>query len=118
MCDAHKDEKGIIHTHTSEICNYLQNKLKGERFIFRDETMNNEKMLEIHSNSSLPTVIVSPSLGYGTDLNGDKGRFQIIVKTPYPPLSNKRIKKKFDLDKTWYSNKTISTLIFLLKLRK
>lgn len=111
LCDAHKDEKGIIHTHTSEICNYLQNKLKGERFIFRDETMNNEKMLEIHSNSSLPTVIVSPSLGYGTDLNGDKGRFQIIVKTPYPPLSNKRIKKKFDLDKTWYSNKTISTLI-------
>jgi Rad3-related DNA helicase len=73
--------------------------------------MNNEKMLETHFNSPEPTVLVSPSLSHGTDLNGDKGRFQIIVKTPYPPLSNKRIKKKFDLDKNWYSDKTINSLI-------
>lgn len=111
LCDAHKGEKGLIHTHTSEICNYLQDKLKGDRFIFRGDTMNNEKMLETHFNSPEPTVLVSPSLSHGTDLNGDKGRFQIIVKTPYPPLSNKRIKKKFDLDKNWYSDKTINSLI-------
>jgi len=111
LCDNHPNEKGLIHTHTSEICNYLQNKLKGDRFIFRDETTNNEKMLDIHLKSSEPTVLVSPSLGFGTDLNGDKGRFQIIVKTPYPPLSNKRIKRKFDIDKTWYVSKTINTLV-------
>lgn len=111
LCDNHPNEKGLIHTHTSEICNYLQNKLKGDRFIFRDETMNNEKMLDMHLKSTEPTVLVSPSLGFGTDLNGDKGRFQIIVKTPYPPLSNKRIKRKFDIDKTWYTSKTINTLV-------
>ena len=55
--------------------------------------------------------LVSPSLTFGTDLNGEKGRFQIIVKTPYPPLSNKRIKKLFDLDKQWYSNKALCALV-------
>lgn len=111
ICDAHNGEKGLIHTHTGEICNYLKSKLKGTRFIFREENVNNEKLLEMHFNSKQPTVLVSPSLGFGTDFNGDKGRFQIIVKTPYPPLSNKRIRKKFDTDKTWYVDKTINSLI-------
>lgn len=111
ICKNHGNDKGLIHTHTTEICNYLQDKLKGNRFIFRNESNNNEKMLEEHIKSSEPTVLVSPSLAFGTDLNGDKGRFQIIVKTPYPPFSNKRIKRKFDIDKTWYTSKTINSLI-------
>lgn len=111
LCDAHTTEKGLIHTHTSEICNYLKTKLKGTRFIFREENVNNEKLIEMHFNSKQPTVLVSPSLGFGTDFNGDKGRFQIIVKTPYPPLSNKRIRRKFDIDKTWYTDKTINALV-------
>ena len=111
ICDAHPEEKGIIHTHSSDICSYLQEQLKGDRFIFRDEKTNNEQVLKEHYTSKEPTVIVSPSLGFGTDLHGDKGRFQIIVKTPFPPLSNKRIKKKFDDDKSWYTDKTINALI-------
>jgi ATP-dependent DNA helicase DinG len=111
LCDAHGTEKGLIHTHTSEICNYLKMKLKGRRFIFREEHLNNEKLIEMHFASKEPTILVSPSLGFGTDFKGDKGRFQIIVKTPYPPLSNKRIRRKFDIDKTWYTDKTINTLV-------
>jgi len=30
---------------------------------------------------------------------------------PYPPLSVKRIKKMFDLDKDWYENKMLNTLV-------
>jgi len=111
LCDAHGTEKGLIHTHTSEICNYLKMKLKGRRFIFREENVNNEKLIEMHFASKEPTILVSPSLGFGTDFKGDKGRFQIIVKTPYPPLSNKRIRRKFDIDKTWYTDKTINALV-------
>ena len=86
LCDNHAGEKGIIHTHSLEICNYLKNKLVGERFLFREQTATNEKILGEHFRTSKPTVLVSPSLTFGTDLNGEKGRFQIIVKTPYPPL--------------------------------
>lgn len=111
LCDNHAGEKGIIHTHSLEICNYLKNKLVGERFLFREQTATNEKILGEHFRTSKPTVLVSPSLTFGTDLNGEKGRFQIIVKTPYPPLSNKRIKKLFDSDKQWYSNKALCALV-------
>lgn len=111
ICDHHKGEKGIIHTHTNEICQYLSNQLKGTRFLFRQDTLNNEKMLGEHFTSKEPTVLVSPSLTMGTDLHGDNGRFQIIVKTPFPPLSNKRIKKKFDTDKSWYTAKTLNNLV-------
>ena len=37
--------------------------------------------------------------------------FQIIVKLPYLPLSDKRIKKIFDTDKDWYENRMLNTLV-------
>ena len=56
-------------------------------------------------------MLVSPSLTHGIDLKDDLARFQIIIKLPYSPLSNKRIKRMFDSDKTWYQNKMLSTLV-------
>jgi len=112
LTEMHKNDKGIIHTHSQEITNILKDKLKGNRrFLFRDETSNNEDILKEHYNSDFPTILVSPSLSYGVDLKDDLARFQIIVKLPYPPLSVKRVKKLFDIDKDWYENKMLNTLV-------
>lgn len=108
----HKDDKGVIHTHTQDITNILRDKLsRDERFLFRDVNTNNEELLKQHSLSSDPTVLVSPSLTYGVDLKDDLARFQIIVKLPFLPLSSKRIKKMFELDKTWYENKMLNSIV-------
>ena len=56
-------------------------------------------------------MLVSPSLGFGVDLKDELARFQIIIKTPYPPLNDKRIQKLFKTDKEWYFSKTISSLV-------
>jgi Rad3-related DNA helicase len=56
-------------------------------------------------------VLVSPSLTYGIDLKDSLARFQIIVKLPYMPLQDKRIKKLFDIDPEWYENKMLNTLV-------
>ena len=112
IVDHHKGEKGIIHTHTQEITNILREKLHSDdRYLFRDAHSTNEEILKIHSSSSDPTVLVSPSLTYGIDLKDDLARFQIIVKLPYLPLSSKRIKKMFDLDKVWYENKMLNSIV-------
>jgi len=112
IVEFHKNDKGIIHTHTQEITNILKNKLyTNRRFLFRDETMNNEDILKQHFESDFPTILVSPSLAYGIDLKDDLARFQIIVKLPYPPLSSKRIKKLFDMDKNWYENKMLNAVV-------
>ena len=111
ICDDHEFDKGIIHTHTSFIASYLKNNLRSKRFLYRDEQNRNEEILAKHSKSKNPTVLVSPSLGLGIDLRDDLARFQIIIKAPYLPLGDKRIKKLFDLDKQWYANKMLSNVV-------
>lgn len=112
IIDHHKNEKGIIHTHSKDITNFIKTKLEGnKRFLFRDETANNEAILKEHYETDFPTILVSPSLSFGVDLKDSLARFQIIIKLPYPPLSSKHIKKLFDTDKDWYENKMLNALV-------
>lgn len=108
----HNTEKGIIHTHSMEITNFIKNRLSdNKRFLFRDEFSNNENILKEHYETPEPTILVSPSLAFGVDLKDHLARFQVIVKLPYPPLSSKYIKKLFELDKNWYENKMLNALV-------
>lgn len=111
LCNTFKTEKGIIHSQSMEITSLLKKYLKDKRFLFRDDLQSNDSLLDKHYNSKDPTVLVSPSLSYGVDLRDDLARFCIIVKLPYLPLGNKRIKKLFDQDKQWYQNQMLNTLV-------
>lgn len=109
----HKEDKGIIHTHSFNITSIIQKKLEktSDRYLFRDEETTNEEILNYHKESDEPTVLVSPSLSYGVDLKDDLARFQVICKLPYLPLSSKRIKRLFEIDKDWYEDKMLNTLV-------
>lgn len=111
ICEAHKHDKGIIHTHTMEITKAIKSKCHGKRFLYREQGVMNDEILRLHSDTDDATVIVSPSLTHGVDLKDDLARFQIIVKAPYLPLTNKRIKQLFEMDKQWYQNKMLCSLI-------
>jgi len=112
ICDQHATEKGVIHTHSQEICDYLNTYFSNDdRFLFRKGKEKNEHILKQHSETTEATVLVSPSLTHGVDLKDDLARFQIIVKLPYAPLYNKRVSRLFENDKVWYQNKMLSTLV-------
>lgn len=112
IIEHHKTEKGIIHTHSRDITNFIASKLSNnKRFLFRDDLSNNENILKQHYETDFPTILVSPSLAFGIDLKDNLARFQIIVKLPFPPLSSKRIKKLFEMDKDWYENKMLNALV-------
>jgi ATP-dependent DNA helicase DinG len=111
ICKNHSGDKGIIHTHTNYITSYIQRGLNDSRFLYRDGMTRNEEILEEHTASDQPTVLVSPSLGLGVDLKGDLARFQIIIKAAYLPLGDDRIKRMFEQDKQWYANKMLSNFI-------
>ncbi len=112
ICEMHKNVKGIIHTHTMNIANSLKKYLgENDRFLFRDKESTNDTLLSEHFESDAPTVLVSPSLSYGIDLKDEMGRFCIVVKLPYLPLSDKRIKRIFENDKVWYNNAMLNGLV-------
>ena len=67
--------------------------------------------MHTHRLSTKGTVIISPSLGFGTDLSDEFGRFSVIMKTPYLPLGDKRIKTIADRNPRWYQMKALITLV-------
>ena len=112
ICEHFKNDKGIIHTHTFKITDALVKKIKGQsRFLIREAGVTNEALLTEHYMREDSTVLISPSLGYGTDLKDDFGRFSIIMKTPYLPLGSERIKRLADKNQQWYEMKALVSLV-------
>jgi Rad3-related DNA helicase len=113
ILENHKTEKGIIHTHTQYITNYVRDNVRRHksRLLCREQGVKNEELLEAHEASEDPTVLVSPSMTYGVDLKGDLATFQILLKAPWLPTKEPRVEKMMKLDKNWYANKMLCTLV-------
>lgn len=109
----HKTDKGIIHTHSFKITEYVKAKFEkySNRMLYREQGKTNEDIVKEHTESDKPTVLVSPSLTHGVDLKDDLARFQIVLKLPYLPLGSKRIETLFQQDREWYENKMLSSLV-------
>lgn len=114
ICEKHKGEKGIIHTHTNQITESLKKKTRNiqRQFLFREVGVSNEDIVKAHKDETdNDTILVSPSLDTGLSLDDELGRFQIIIKAPYLPLGSKRIKKLFEKNKEHYSMKMLDSII-------
>lgn len=107
----HKNEKGIVHTHTQYIADFIRDNVKSTRLLCREVGVRNEEILQLHEESANPTVLVSPSMTYGVDLKGDLATFQIILKAPWLPTKEIRVSELMKLDKHWYTNKMLCTLV-------
>jgi len=112
ICEHHKNDKGIIHTHNNTITSFLLKHFQTDkRFLIREPGVRNEEILEQHLASDKPTVLISPSMSHGVDLKDDLARFQIIIKAPYLPTKDKRIERLMKDDFNWYSNKMLCSVI-------
>ena len=111
ILSAHPNSKGIIHTHTQYIADYIRDRVKSNRLLCRMDGVKNEDILQQHFESTEPTVLVSPSMSYGVDLKGDLAEFQILLKAPWMPTKDPRVEKMMRMDSTWYSNKMLCTLV-------
>lgn len=112
LCEIHAKDNGIIHTHSFKITKAIQDAVGNDpRFLFRDKFSSNEDIIAEHFNNPNPTVLVSPSLAFGTSLDNEHGRFQIVTKLPYLPMGNKRIKTLANRDFEWYQMKMWVRLI-------
>lgn len=105
--------KGVIHTHTHKIAEYIMLNSKHSRIMISN-TGTKRKRQEVFQDffdSDAPKVMVSPSMNLGVDLYDDRCRFQVICKVPYPNLGDPQIRKRMEIDPDWYDYQTLMTLI-------
>jgi Rad3-related DNA helicase len=110
----HSSDKGIIHTTSYAQLEFIRKNVgsvNSFRFIETGTKLNRTEVLEKHYDSKRPTVLISPSLHLGVDLKDDLSRFQIIVKIPYPDLTDRRISAMKERDQKWYTWNTVLRLI-------
>lgn len=110
LLELHSNEKGLIHTVNYRIARYIVDAVKSPRLLLHDST-NREATIEAHTNSSEPTVLISPSMTEGVDLADDISRFQILCKVPFPYLGDKVIQMRKQRNKNWYACATALAVI-------
>jgi hypothetical protein len=106
----HKNEKGIIHTHSYKIASYIKKHIKSNRLLVHDAN-NRDETLEKHMKSKEPTILLSPSMSEGVDLKQDMSRFQVVCKVPYPYLGDKLVSKRMHKWNWWYPLQTAKTIV-------
>ena len=112
ILEEHKNEKGLIHTQSNVITKMLKDKINNDRILYRIKgNKDNIDILTEHQETDRPTVLASPSMSFGVDLKGDDARFCIILKCPWPDLSDVRIKEMSKNNNKWYTSKMFTTFI-------
>lgn len=114
LMSIHKKDKGIIHTTSYAQIDYIKNNISKEnsmRLIETNPNISRNQILQKHFENTKPTVLISPSMYLGLDLKDNYSRFQIIVKTPYPDLTDKKISIMKQRDQLWYYWNTILRIV-------
>lgn len=105
----YEHKKGIIHTNSFELQNWINESVKNDRLLFHD-SKNKDEMFDFHKRAEKASVIVSPSMDTGVSFDDDYARFQIIAKVPYPSLASQKNKLRQKNNPEWYSWKTVANL--------
>ena len=108
IVNLYPDYRGIIHTGSERVANYIRDHIDwrvGRRFTYRRDFYTVNEMLAAHE-AKQNSFIVASGLKEGIDLKNKLSRVQIIVKTPYLDLSDKRTKRRLTIDDRWYGWQT------------
>ena len=109
----HTGERGVVHTTTYQQARYIRehvSALNRGRLASTEGVSSRTALLKAHGTTG-ESVLISPSLYQGVDLKDELSRFQILVKVPYPDLSDRRTKIKLDRDPGWYAWQTALRLV-------
>lgn len=114
----HPDQSGIIHTGSFAVAQWLVNELDGKvphRLFHHNpgSEMTREEVINAFTtnNNIEPAILISPSITEGLDLYGDKGRFAIFAKVPFPNLGDSWVKRRTDISGEWYRRQAMINII-------
>lgn len=118
LLEHHDDVSGIIHTGSFQVAKWLVTELYGKvpHDIYHhnpDAKISRDSVIDEFTkiSSSVPSLLISPSITEGLDLKDDKGRFAIFVKVPFPFLGDAWIKRRMNISREWYSRQAMIAII-------
>ncbi|MDG7008383.1 MAG: DEAD/DEAH box helicase family protein [Nitrososphaerota archaeon] len=109
----HAGEKGVVHTTSYQQARYIMDHVSEynrARLSSTENVSSRSALLQAHGSRD-ESVLISPSLYQGVDLKDELSRFQILVKVPYPDLSERRTRVKMERDQGWYDWQTALRLV-------
>lgn len=121
----HPNHKGIIHTSTFANADRLYDAivalningrnpfgeaLQTSRFRFYKSATQKDACIKEMKSSKEPLIIVGPSLYEGLDMKYDDGRFNILLKVPYPGIDD-YVRKKMERVGFWYERVTVEKIV-------
>ena len=110
IINKHKHEKGVIHTSSNQQAWFIKKMLNSNKvWVAQGDTR--EDTIRRFESSRQPIILVGAGLKDGVDFKGDKCRYQIIFKMPYPSLAGKQINIRMHYDQSWYAYQTIMPLM-------
>ncbi|PSQ12437.1 helicase [Halobacteriales archaeon QS_5_70_15] len=115
IMQAHPDEKGLVHAHSYAIADRLADLLEefgvGARVRSHDRE-NRDAALEGWKRSTGADVFVAVKMEEALDLAGDRCRWQVLCKAPYPNTRDSRVAKRLeDGQWAWYYRTALRTVI-------
>ncbi len=113
VINSHPNEKGLIHTVSYSLADYLVKNLNSGRIITHDGK-GRTNALETFKQCDYPAILISPSMDRGVDLPYDAARWCIVCKVPFPDLSDKQVSSRLysgSFGKQWYAWMTACSII-------
>lgn len=113
----HPHDKGLVHAPSYAAGRRLvrdleaRAPLEARRLLWIDAPAHKAHALDVHRQSPMPTVLVSPALREGIDLPDDFLRFQVVTKMPYPDLGEPWTAARRARDPRWYALETAKALV-------
>lgn len=96
------DVKGLIHSPSYSASTQIINAVRDPRLKGHTSADFQEKLEEFFKDPS-PSVFVSPTCYQGVDFKEDRGRFQIVVRIPYPSMMSQYVKDRAEKNFQWYN---------------
>ena len=110
IMDSHQGEKGVIHTSSNQQAWWIKKQLNSNR-VWVAQGKSREDTIRSFEESNYPITLVGAGLKDGVDFKGDKCRYQILFKVPYPNLGSQQVKIRRQLDESWYMYQTVMPLM-------
>lgn len=104
----HNAQKGLIHAASYKMAQELTSSLSETGRIVTHTPETFAQKLQMFYDSKEPLVFISPSIREGIDAHGTRAKWQIIIRPPYPAITDPYVHAKLSQGHwVWYNWRTL-----------